>query len=140
MKKVVSIGTLALVVIGCVIAAGCTSKTSDNQIIGAWVDDDGKALFVLAENLTGAYYTAENGTVSDAVAVAWKKNADGTYSLIKGTTTETVTVNPVKGTFFTTSGTVFTKHVADASGAAPLMASDKSASAELGFYRVILNS
>ncbi|HJJ36151.1 MAG TPA: hypothetical protein O0X27_03115 [Methanocorpusculum sp.] len=47
--------------------------------------------------------------------LTWKKIGDNTYSLVWGESTETVTLNPVKGTF-TALGMPFMKQASDASG------------------------
>ncbi|HJJ36096.1 MAG TPA: hypothetical protein O0X27_02840 [Methanocorpusculum sp.] len=127
LKKLTVIGALALVVIGCVVVAGCTSAStgtgSDNQIIGTWIRSDSGSAFVIGDNYTGAYYTCDNdsGTWAEAVGMHWAKNADGTYSLDVDASTKTiVTLDPVKGQFTADSGGVFTKMVSDASGAVNL--------------------
>jgi len=120
MKKIFIIGVIALVVVGCILAAGCTSTTeipsADDQIIGTWMNNNGTTKFVINGNLTGAYYKLDNGEWKEDASILWTKNKDGTYYLINGNAKATITLDPVKSMFTTDSGTTFTKQISENSG------------------------
>jgi len=127
MKKILVIGAIALVIFGCVLAAGCTSTTSspssDDQIIGNWVKNDGTSGFVLEGNNIGTYYTLKDGEVKQT-AIAWVKNNDGTYTIGNDETKTTVTLDPVKGQFTCDSGCIFIKIGSNQSGSLSSMGID----------------
>ena len=88
MKKLLLVGAIALVVIGCVIAAGCTttsSSDSDDKFVGVWTftDDLGVNIVVMKSDGTGFTTTIakENGTrLVKYSKFTWTKNADGTIT------------------------------------------------------------
>jgi len=95
-KKLAIIGAIALVVIGCVLAAGCTSNTttqqtsSDDKIVGNWTfpyDDGngvtGTAIDVIKKDGTGFHViiTEDGKRLQGYYPFTWKNNNDGTFSL-----------------------------------------------------------
>ncbi|HJJ38639.1 MAG TPA: hypothetical protein O0X42_00745 [Methanocorpusculum sp.] len=90
-KHLTLLGAIALVVFGCVLAAGCTSSEtgSDDKIIGTWTfpynDGNGIAgigIDVINKDGTGFYViTTDDGTrLLKYDEFTWKKNSDGTYA------------------------------------------------------------
>jgi len=94
-KKLAIIGVIALVVVGCVLAAGCTSNTttqqttSDDKIVGNWTFpyDNGEGVTgigieVIKKDGTGFnIVTTEDGKrIQRYTPCTWKKNADSTYT------------------------------------------------------------
>jgi len=117
MKKFLIIGAVALVVFGCVLAAGCTSNTStttgtEDFAVGAWSTDDGTAAVVLTNDFKGVYIDGDKET-----SITWKKNADGTYTFIREDgTQEKVTIDKNKGILTYAAGAVLSKVLDGTSG------------------------
>jgi len=94
-KKLAIIGAVALVVIGCVVAAGCTSTSTTttttsgttDSFVGVWIGSGttsgGQATFFAIINedgsLTEIHLYDSGETIHEKGT--WKKNADGTYTL-----------------------------------------------------------
>jgi len=120
MKKLLIIGAIALVIVGCVLAAGCTSTTTtttttEDFVVGTWTMDDGTTV-VITNDFKGVQ------TVDGKVTYfTWKKDADGKYEFIKnddGTIT-IVTLDKNKGILTNPAGAVLTKVLNGTSGRVP---------------------
>jgi len=125
-KKLAIFGVVALVVIGCVVAAGCTSTsttsvqtTSDDKndvstdpFVGFWVgktkDDAGvevNSTLVIKNDGTGACYDVYDDKAVIIYPLTWKKNSDSKYSLLYSRgNTSSLTLNDAKDTLVTSSG------------------------------------
>jgi len=109
MKKLLIIGAIALVVFGCVLAAGCTSttNTTGDFAVGTWISDDGRTAIVLTNDFHGVYIDGDDLTDTDIVC---KKTAEGKYNFILGDGTEVIwTLDKNKGILTNDAGTVLTK-------------------------------
>lgn len=117
-KKLVLFGAIALVVFGCVIAAGCTSQETGadaptEPIVGQWTTDylqDGTAVdAVLTLRADGEGYWMLLGEelgirITYLTEETWKKTGENTYLISSGNGNSYETVyDPVKDTI-TTSG------------------------------------
>jgi len=114
-KKIAIIGAISLVVIGCVLAAGCTSNqstipaTSTNTIVGAWIapydngngmvgkdvevfNADGIGYYIIYED-AGFTHLLKNGQLT------WKKNDNGTYERTSNESVQTVIHNAETDTY-----------------------------------------
>jgi len=84
MKKILIFGMIALAVIGCVVAAGCTSTTTLNSstnangdfIVGTWSLDDRDITVVFTDDHKGVITNGDN-----KINFTWKKTIDGKYQL-----------------------------------------------------------
>ncbi|HJJ38664.1 MAG TPA: hypothetical protein O0X42_00870 [Methanocorpusculum sp.] len=119
MKKLLIIGAAALVVIACVLAAGCTSATqtpavvTEDFVVGTWTTDDGKVIAVFTNDFKGVVNDS-----GDKVSFTWKKNADDTYELINDSGAVTImTLEKNKGIMKIPNGDVLTKVLNGTSGA-----------------------
>jgi len=117
MKKLLIIGAIALVVVGCVLAAGCTSNTStttstEDFAIGTWTTNNGATTVVFTNDFKGVI------TYGDTKhTFTWNKTTDGKYQLVDDTGTKaTLTIDKNKGTITDTDGNVLTKVLNGTSG------------------------
>jgi len=101
MKKVLIIGAIALVVLGCVLVAGCTSTTtttSEDFVIGTWTD--GTSTYVITNDFKGVYTNGDKQS-----NFTWKKTTDGKYELINEEGVKViVTLDKTKGTLTNPDG------------------------------------
>jgi len=119
MKKFLIIGAIGLIVVGCVLAAGCTSTTTNTSTttteefaVGTWSTDDGTAAVVLTNDFKGVYIDGDK-----EINITWKKNADGTYTFIREDgSLENVTIDKNKGILTYASGAVLSKVLDGTSG------------------------
>lgn len=95
MNKIVIFGVIALVVFGCVVAAGCTTTTTpqdtaNEKIVGMWsfiYDKEGEphySIDIINKDGTGINIDApyDGSFQTDSVhPFSWKKNEDGTYDI-----------------------------------------------------------
>jgi len=91
-KKIAIIGVIALIVIGCVVAAGCTSSTStstttttvNDKIIGVWTGVDNyngsNTVTIINNDGTGLYTASFHDGTIECYTLKWTANKDGTYS------------------------------------------------------------
>lgn len=97
LKKLAVAGTLAFVIFGCVMAAGCTSVqetadvqiTGEDPIVGVWgaifTDNDiGISVEKFYPDGTGTEEMLYAGAMSDDYTFTWKNIGDGTYQLTYG--------------------------------------------------------
>jgi len=109
MKKIMLISAVALVVLGCVIAAGCTSTQSTEKIVGAWIapyDNGngmvGKDVEVFNADGTGYYIIYEDAGFTHLLKngqLTWKKNDNGTYERTSNESVQTVIHNAETDTY-----------------------------------------
>jgi len=117
-KKLAIIGAISLVIIGCVIAAGCTSTTTStstdhslDSIAGIWyseyIGSDGNTVkqtdIVKKDGSVHFLLTYDDGTVSAGDYMVMKK-ADGTYVANLFGQSYTWNLNAAKDTITSTSG------------------------------------
>jgi len=113
MKKLLIIGAIALVVVGCLIAAGCTSTTNTTEdfAVGTWTMDDGTTI-VITNDFKGVQTV--DGKITN---FTWKKTTDGKYEFIKEDGAKTIaTLDKNKGILTNTAGTILTKKISGTSG------------------------
>jgi len=115
MKKILVIGAIALVLFGCVLAAGCTSTTSNtigtDSVVGTWTLPNGTTV-VFGDDFKGVMTQGEN-----KVNFTWKKTNDGKYQVDNEKGEQVIwTLDNVKGTMTNAAGAVLSKQTADTSG------------------------
>jgi len=116
MKKLLIIGAIALVVIGCVLAAGCTSNTStttttEDFAVGTWTLPNGTTV-VFGNDFKGIMMTGDK-----TFNFTWKKTADGKYQVDREDGAQVLwTLDNVKGTMTNADGAVLSKQTSDISG------------------------
>ncbi|HJJ35935.1 MAG TPA: hypothetical protein O0X27_02030 [Methanocorpusculum sp.] len=80
MKKIALIGTIALIVLGCVVAAGCTSTESSpatDPIVGHWIyySEDSTVLDDITITSEGKFFV-KDGESGNTTYGIWKKNPE----------------------------------------------------------------
>jgi len=119
MKKLLIIGAIALVVVGCVLAAGCTSNTStpatttEDFAVGTWTLPNGTTV-VFGENFKGVMTTGDK-----TFNFTWKKTTDGKYQVDREDGAQVIwTLDKNKGIMTNADGSVLTKKLDGTSGTA----------------------
>jgi len=117
MKKILIIGAIALVVIGCVLAAGCTSTTTpattnEDFAVGTWTLPNGTTV-IFGNDFKGIMITGDK-----KFNFTWKKNTDGKYQVDREDGAQVLwTLDSIKGNMTNAEGAVLTKQTSDISGA-----------------------
>lgn len=122
-RKLALLGAVALVAIGCVVAAGCTStqttpvSQSGDSITGIWflnyTDDNGihaKSTFVINDDGTGVRYVVYDDSTADIRSMTWKETSEGVYAIAYSSgESDTYKMNSAEDRIVTSVGEVVQK-------------------------------
>lgn len=122
-KKLALFGVIALVVLGCVIAAGCTSTqtpqtVTGEKIAGIWAGTDNfngeKTTTIIKEDGSGVFISVGTNNIPERYFLNWKKNTNGTYALDFANGDKRTYSVDATGTILTSSsGNIKYKHFMD---------------------------
>jgi len=120
MKKLLIIGAIALVVLGCVLAAGCTSTTTNNTTPAATTEDFAVGTWTLPNGTTVVFSNDFKGVMTTGDKTfnfTWKKTTDGKYQVDREDGAQVLwTLDKNKGIMTNADGAVLTKKLDGTSG------------------------
>ena len=115
MRKTLFISlTAALLLCAVLCTAGCVEAPSD-AIVGDWVSETGGSVtYAVFENSGTGFFAADEDSV---LTLEWKANGDTTYTfLFADGTTNTGTLNALRGLMTMSDGSVLEKQASELSG------------------------
>jgi len=120
MKKILIIGAIALVIVGCVLVAGCTSTTTNNTTPATTTEDFAVGTWTLPNGTTVVFGNDFKGVMTTGDKTfnfTWKKTDDGKYQVDREDGVQVLWIlDNVKGIMTNAEGAVLSKKTSNTSG------------------------